>query len=161
MSSTRKIFALALGATAFAGALATVVSATSASAGTPAGGTFTVIAHHHSESNIDLGRRGFSPGDVDLFTDVLGRGGETVGWLTGSCRVVRVGRSNADQLCEFDIALGPDQLTTTGQVRATHGGPRTFTLPITGGTGRYRGASGEMTITATDGPSLPITISLD
>jgi hypothetical protein len=161
MSSTRKLTTLALGAAASAGALAAVVTTTSASAGTPAGGTFTVIAHHHSESTIDLGRRGFSPGDVDLFTDVLGRGGDRIGWLTGTCRVVRVGRSTADQLCEFDLSLGGAQLTTTGQVRSTQNGPGTFTLPITGGTGRYRGASGQISVTATDGPSLPITISLD
>jgi hypothetical protein len=161
MSSTRKTIALTLGAVASAGALAAVVNAASASAGTPGGGTFTVIAHHHSDTNIDLGRRGFSPGDVDLFTDWLGRGGDRVGWLTGSCRVVRVGRTTADQLCDFDVSLGGAQLTSTGQVRSTQSGPGTFSLPITGGTDRYRGASGELTITATNGPSLPITISLD
>jgi hypothetical protein len=157
----RKTIALTLGAAASAGAFAALVTATGASAGTPGGGTFTVIAHHHSESSVDVGRRGFSPGDEDLFTDVLGRGGHRVGWLTGTCRTGRGGRTTADQLCEFDATFGGSQVTASGQVRSTENGPGTFTLPITGGTGRYRGASGEMSITATDGSALPITISLD
>lgn len=157
----RKTIALTLGAAASAGALAAVLAATSASAGTPAGGTFTVIAHHHSESNIDLGRRGFSPGDEDLMTSWLGRGGDRVGWLTGDCTTLRVSRTSEDQLCAFQFTFGSDQLTASGNVRSGQSGPGTFRLPVTGGTGRYLGVGGEITITAgNDTGGLPVTITV-
>jgi hypothetical protein len=153
---------IAVGVAGVAAATAgTVVVAGTASASTPASGTFTVRAHHQSDTHLDLGTKGFGAGDQDLFTGPLTRGGRRVGWLAGSCTVARVGRNSADQLCEFVLHLGAAQITAEGAVRAGQNGPGLFTLPVLGGTGRYRGASGQVAVTPTDGPSLPIKVSLD
>jgi hypothetical protein len=161
MSTARSIIAAAGLAAAAAATVAVVTTTSSAAAGTPSSGTFTVHAHHLSDTNVDLGKPGFSAGDQDVFVDRLGRDGQNVGWLAGSCTTVRVGRSSADQLCEFVLHLGTSQITSSGAVRAGQNGPGTFTVPILGGTGRYRGAVGQIAITAANGNSaVPITVSL-
>ena len=48
----------------------------------------------------------------------------------------------------------------TGAVRSAQQGPGTFSLAITGGTGRFREARGELLVTATSGNSVPITVEL-
>lgn len=151
---------IAVGAVVAAGAAGTAALTTgTATAGTPTSGSFTVRAHHGSDTNIDLGKSGFSAGDQDLFTGALTRDGKHVGALTGQCTTVHVGRT-ADQLCTFDLTLGASQIATSGAVRAGQAGPGTFTLPIVGGTGRYRHAGGQITVTASNGATIPITVSL-
>jgi hypothetical protein len=134
----------------------------SASAGTAAGGadTFTLRAHHGTDASIDLGKADFSAGDQDLFTGELTRNGKHVGRLVGSCVTARVGRSTADQLCEFVLRLGDAQITASGSVSSTPQGPGTFALPVVGGTGRYRNAAGQIAVAATSGKTFPITVSL-
>jgi hypothetical protein len=161
MTRTRSIITGAVAAAAVTGTIAAIATNVDAAAGTPSAGTFTVRAHHVSESNIDLGRSGLSAGDEDLFVDRLTRNGQRVGYLAGSCTSVRVGPASEDQLCEFALHLGKSQITASGSVRARKSGPGTFTIPILGGTGRYLGVGGQIAITATNRPSLPITISLD
>jgi hypothetical protein len=151
------VVAVAGGATAVLAATGTATAGTAASASSR---SFTVRAHHGSDANIDLGTSGFSAGDEDLFTGRLTRNGTSVGRFVGSCTTARVG-SSADQLCEFVLRLGPAQLTASGTVRSGQSGPGTFLLPILGGTGRYQGAGGEIAVTATDGSSFPIKVSLD
>jgi hypothetical protein len=143
------------------GAAAVLGSTGAASAGTAAASahTFTVTARHGSESNIDLGASGFSAGDVDLFTGPLIRGGHRAGYMVGSCTTARVAKT-ADQLCEFVLHLGAGQITASGTVRSGEGGPGTFQLPILGGTGRYATAAGQIGVTATNGRSFPIQVSL-
>jgi hypothetical protein len=138
-----------------------VATAGAASAGTPSTGTFTVRAHQGRQASIDLGKKGFSAGDEDLSVGALSYQGHTVGRLVTNCTTVRVGAASADQLCEFVLHLGSSQLTADGTVRAGHAGPGTFTLPILGGTGRYRSAGGVLSVTATNGGTVPITVSLD
>jgi hypothetical protein len=144
-----------------AGAAAVLAATAPATAETTAAttGSFTVRAHQGSEANIDLGSSGFSAGDQDLITSALTRNGHHVGRLVGSCTTVRVGKT-ADQLCEFVLRLGKGQITASGTVRSGPSGPGTFALPIVGGTGRYQGAGGQIAVTATDGPSFPIQVSL-
>ena len=89
------------------------------------------------------------------------RGGHAVGQLVGSCTAVAVGQSGVDELCEFVLRLGSAQLTAAGTVHAGPQGPGTFTLPVVGGSGSYRGASGQIAVTATDSSTLPITVSQD
>jgi len=147
---------------AAAGTAAAVSAAGIASAGTASrtSDTFTIQTHHGSEANLDLGKTGFSAGDQDLFTGSLTRQGKHVGRLVGTCTTVRAGASTADQLCEFVLHLGNAQLTAAGTVSSTQQGPGTFALPILGGTGRYRSAAGQIAVTATNGKTFPITVSL-
>jgi hypothetical protein len=147
-------------AAATAGTVSLAVAAT-ASAGTePRTGSFQLRAHHIAEHVIDLGAKGFSAGDVDLGVDRLTHRGHTAGRLAVSCTTVHVGRTRADQLCEFAFHFAHAQLTAAGSVVSGPKGPGTFSLPIVGGTGRYRAATGQVSVTATNGPTLPITVSL-
>jgi hypothetical protein len=161
MTRIRSISTGVVAGTIAAAAVGAVALTTgTASARTPASGTFTVRAHHGGDTNIDLGKPGFSAGDQDLFHTSLTRNGRQVGRLTGSCTTISVTASNDDQLCEFDLTFGTSQIATSGAVRAGQAGPGTFRLPIVGGTGRYRHAHGQITVTASNGPVLPITVSL-
>src|SRR5690242_21392385 len=160
MSTIRSLIIGTTVVAAGAGAAAVLAVTGSATAGTAAAaGSFTVRAHHGSEANLDLGASGFSAGDQDLFTGALTRNGHHVGRLVGSCTTVRVGKT-ADQLCEFVLRLGKGQVTASGTVSSGRSGPGTFVLPIVGGTGRYEGAGGQIAVTATNGSSFPIQVSL-
>jgi allene oxide cyclase-like protein len=141
-----------------AAALATTGSASAGTAASSAA-SFSVRAHAGSDANIDLGDAGLSAGDEDLVVAPLSRGGTHVGRMVGNCTTVRVARS-ADQLCEFVLHLGRGQITASGTVRAGQSGPGTFTLPILGGSGRYQGAAGQITVTSTDRATIPIRVSL-
>jgi hypothetical protein len=160
MSSIRSIIIGSVVAASAAAVATIAATSVTASAGTPSSGTFTVRAYHTSDTGIDLGKPGYSVGDQDLGADRLMRNGERVGWMAVSCTTSRLGHTSEDQLCEFVLHLAGSQLTSAGAVRSGEGGPGTFTLPILGGTGRYRTATGQLAITATDGPYVPITISL-
>ncbi|MFZ2015215.1 MAG: hypothetical protein WAV00_15460 [Nocardioides sp.] len=48
----------------------------------------------------------------------------------------------------------------SGTTRSGKSGPGTFALPILGGTGRYQTAAGQIAVTATNGKTFPIAISL-
>jgi hypothetical protein len=161
MMTNKRAFVTGL---AIAGAAAGVAVALalpgSASAGVPATGTFTVRVHQGAEAHLDLGRSGMSAGDQDLFTGSLTRNGKRVGSMAGSCQAVRFGARSAVQLCEFDLRFGSSQIATRGTVVAGRNGPGTFTLPITGGTGKYLAATGQVTATASNDATLPITVQL-
>jgi hypothetical protein len=160
MSSKRSIVAGLALAGLSTGATVALALPGSATAGTPTTGTFTVRAHQRSAAHLDLGRTGVSAGDEDLISGVLTRDGAQVGSLAGTCQAVRYRQHGAVQLCEFDLRFGTAQLTSSGMVVAGRNGPGTFTMPITGGTGRYLGAAGQLAVTATSGAALPITVTL-
>jgi hypothetical protein len=161
MIRTRTILTTALGATAVAASAVALAAASTAAPAGPATHTFTVKLHQTSDKSIDLGKKGFSAGDEEIGAAEVTRHGQRAGWADLSCSTVRVGRTSADQICEFVLHLGGAQLTASGSVRAGKHGPGTFALPILGGTGTYRGASGQLAITATNGSTVPVTIELD
>jgi hypothetical protein len=113
-----------------------------------------------SDTPLDLGAKGYSAGDVELGAANLTRGGAHVGWAVLSCTTARVGRASADQLCVFALHLPHGQLVAEGSVRAGAKGPGTFSLAITGGTGRYRTARGALRVTASNGSSVPLDVRL-
>jgi hypothetical protein len=80
--------------------------------------------------------------------------------LVGTCQTARAGARRDVQLCEFDLRFGASQLTTRGIVEDGPGGPGTFHLAITGGTGRYLDTSGQIAVTATNASTIPITVEL-
>jgi hypothetical protein len=169
MSSIRSVVTGVAVVAATAGTAAALAATGTASAGTAGSGqaggatalrTFGVVVHHGSESDLDLGKTGFSAGDQDLFTGALTRHGKHVGRLVGSCTTARAGRSSADQLCQFVLRLGRSQINASGTVSAGKQGPGTFVLPIVGGSGRYRRANGQIAVTATSGATFPITVAL-
>jgi hypothetical protein len=101
---------------------------------------------------IDLGDPGFSLGDESVFSDNLltRRNGSMVGFDGGVCTVARV--ANAATLtgtlqCLVTFSLNGGQIATQAMNRLTNG-QFTGTQPaaVTGGTGRFRGAKGEVAV---------------
>jgi hypothetical protein len=95
-------------------------------------------------ADLDLGATGDSLGDQFIFSDDLFRGGEKVGTAGGVATLVRLEPMVSATLQFVATAKLPrGQITVQGLVTFTDG-PSTFKLAITGGTGRYRTAHGEL-----------------
>lgn len=155
MKTTKRTVVLGAGVTAIAAAVATPVLAGTAAASTH---TFNLKMHQVSDRHVDQKPAGFSAGDEDLQATRLTDAGKTVGWETGDCLTTRVGKSAAVQLCRFVFNLHDGQIVSTGAVKAGKRGPGTFSLAITGGTGTYADATGQVSITAVNRGSVPVTI---
>jgi len=160
MITTRtKIAAGSAGVLAVA-ALGTVPALLGSAAAATAPNSFTVQAVRSADTTIDAGRKGFSTGDDELGTMRLMRAGKLVGWGASECVTTNVGRARAEQLCTFALHFGKAQIVAEGAVRSGQQGPGTFSIAITGGTGRYVSAQGQLVITASSGRSVPITVEL-
>jgi hypothetical protein len=111
------------------GAVGPALGSSSQGAGSTGGGqTIRVTAvFTEFDANIDVGAPGFSLGDEVVFSGNLLRNGEQVGRIGG-------------------------QITTQGTIvnRSLN-----FTLPITGGSGRYLGASGQVVSRDVSTPTQP------
>jgi hypothetical protein len=119
-----------------------------------------LIAKGVQETNVDLGKKGFSQGDQELVALNLFRDGKKIGEAGNLCQFVRVTKASATDLCQVDMSLPAGQITTGGLVTNTPPGPGTFFLAITGGTGAYQTAHGQVKITATTTNQVPITLYL-
>jgi hypothetical protein len=119
-----------------------------------------LVAKGVQETNIDLGKKGFSQGDQELVALDLFRDGKKIGEAGNLCQFVRVTKASATDLCQVDMSLPKGQITAGGLVTSTPAGPGTFFLAITGGTGAYRTAHGQVKVTATATNEVPITLYL-
>jgi hypothetical protein len=105
------------------------------------------------DANIDVGAEGFSLGDVVVFSGNLLRNGEQVGRVGVVCTFVST--ANEDRVeaqCPTTAILPGGQITTQGTIvnRSLN-----FTLPITGGSGRYQGAGGQVVSRDVSTPTQP------
>jgi hypothetical protein len=91
---------------------------------------------------LDLGEKGDSLGDQFVFHDVLRQAGERVGHDGGVCTITSVAASQAQ--CLVTAWLSEGQITVQGLIAPTGEFPERFVFAVTGGTGRYEGASGEV-----------------
>jgi hypothetical protein len=90
---------------------------------------------------VDHGAPGFSTDDQFVFSNDLYRNGAKVGEDGGTCTVTRIADSGATTLhCLGTNSLPGGQISVQGL--AAPGEP--FELAITGGTGRYRDARGQV-----------------
>ena len=119
-----------------------------------------LVAKGVQETNLDLGKKGFSQGDQEVVALNLFRDGKKTGEAGNLCQFVRVTKASATDLCQVDMSLPAGQITSSGLVRSTPAGPGTFFLAITGGTGAYQTAHGQVKITATSTNEVPITLYL-
>jgi hypothetical protein len=98
---------------------------------------------------IDLGATGPSLGDQLVFSEALFHRGREVGMSGGVCTVTHA-VPPYDVLtfhCVATLSLRRGQITLQGLIEVQgEDDPGPFTVAITGGTGRYRGAGGEATI---------------
>jgi hypothetical protein len=105
------------------------------------------------DPDIDVGAPGFSLGDEVVFSGNLLRDGQQVGRIGVVCTFVST--ANADRVeaqCPTTSILPGGQITTQGTIvnRSLN-----FTLPITGGSGRYQGAGGQVVSRDVSTPTQP------
>jgi hypothetical protein len=134
----------AIGATLVAGTL----FAATAAGGSSNASTIRVFQHDTSQANLDLGATGESAGDQFLFAgDAFKRkGGTQIGRAAGTCTTMSTGAAG-EVLCVVSFSLRDGQIATQGLfVAADLFGGKTLTYPISGGTGRYRHARGEVSV---------------
>jgi hypothetical protein len=111
------------------------------------------------EADLDLGATGPSIGDRFVFSDDVFRGGHKVGITGGECIAVRSEPSplppgqeptSVTLSCAATVRLPDGQVTLQGLVTFSEDSGPSFVIAITGGTGAYRTAHGEATITETE-----------
>ena len=107
--------------------------------------SLTLIEHASNETVVDLADEGDSVGDTLVFSNELYDADDAneVGESQGSCVRTVVGEAWE---CTFTNTLENGALVVQG--RFLDSGEGSFA--ITGGTGEYSGASGEMTLTAAE-----------
>ena len=148
-----------------------------------AGATFAAAkgpAQHHSQRKLTVytvtpkgglavlaGQAGtFSLGDRVAFSDDLltSKGGTTLGTDGGACTVTRVtdaATGSGVLLCEVTFSLPGGDIETQALNTLTNGGfSGTQAGSITGGTGKYRHASGQLTIKFLSPTEATITFQL-
>lgn len=99
-------------------------------------------------------------GDRTVFTHALLRDGEEIGFDGGVCTVVRLENGEPYIVCNVSMNL-PDGTIAFQTFMKDQIPPPPFYTAITGGTGAYRGARGEMHIDPASPDTHYYTIHLD
>ena len=105
------------------------------------------------DPNIDVGAAGFSLGDEVVFSGNLLRNGKQVGRIGVVCTFVSTANAaRVEAQCPTTSILPGGQITTQGTIvnRSLN-----FTLPITGGSGQYQGAGGQVVSRDASTPTQP------
>ena len=123
--------------------------------------TIHLVAKTVQETELDLGKEGFGQGDQFVFADDLFRDGKKVGDDGGFCTAVRVGPGeSATFQCVVTLSLEKGQITVQGLfTSAGEADQSPFVVAITGGTGAYRTARGEVKV-QTDADEDRLTVKL-
>jgi hypothetical protein len=126
-------------------ALALLVSGlTLTSAEATSSETLRFVAKSDQLAEIDLGKKGPSLGDKFVFSDNLSsRHDRDAGELNGECTATHLKGKAATMQCLVTASLDDGDVTTQGVVQSNR---RRATLAVTGGTGDYTGASGEVRV---------------
>lgn len=128
---------------AVAVALVAAVAGTTqlARASSHSGRRLVYVERELAAPTLDLGKHGFSPLDRQTITsDIFDLHGKLVGRLDDDCAITAVGK-RAGAVCSYAITLPGGQLVGT---RFDAFGPGEDLQPITGGSGSYDGARGEI-----------------
>jgi hypothetical protein len=105
------------------------------------------------DPNIDVGAPNFSLGDEVVFSGNLLRNGKQVGRIRVVCRFVSTANAvRVEAQCPTTSILPGGQITIQGTIvnRSLN-----FTLPITGGSGPYEGAGGQVVSRDVSTPTQP------
>jgi hypothetical protein len=140
----RPVPRMALAATVLLGSTGATLPARPSSAGDhPL--RLATIAVADRDTGIDVGASGLSAGDTETFLDDVQRNGQTVGAEAGSCTIITVSDSRLVAACTATLMLPEGQLTLQGvNDEDPRIGPTGFVWAVTGGTGRYATARGEL-----------------
>ncbi|HUR75371.1 MAG TPA: hypothetical protein VMZ00_13915 [Sporichthya sp.] len=113
-------------------------------------------ASEQESRDRDIRPAGASVGDEFLISQALSEGGAVLGTADTTCSYVRVVREagNATPLavslqCRGVAQIGPDLLTFQGLNSFTPNAPTPSRFVVTGGTGAFRDAVGEVRVTET------------
>ena len=153
----RRMIFPAVGVTVLACAGVALAAATQSGQAGPAGSgrqqTIKVFTSTVQSALVDLGAPGFSLGDQIIFTDnvLTRRNGAKLGIDGGVCSVVRVAdaKSFSGTLqCVVTFSLRGSDITVQEFYSEAHAQLRgSHVAAITGGTGRFRAARGQATVT--------------
>ena len=144
---------LSLTAAAALGLAAAVLPTTSpATAGSASAATDSTVltfrlAHGGEFKTIDIGRKGESVGDRNIAAVTLKADGEIAGRLQNDCVVLD--NTYEGHLCTLVLIIKGGQVTlAAGGVnrRIPNVGGRGEVFAVTGGTGDYQGAGGQLTV---------------
>jgi hypothetical protein len=102
--------------------------------------TIRVVSTATEQEFVDLGAKGFSLGDEFIFSANLHQHGKEVGHDGVVCTFTSADREEAE--CVATAWFSGGQITVQGLVA----GESEFVLPVTGGSGKYEGAEGEIHI---------------
>ena len=126
------------------------------------GKTLRLTAVQIESTFLDLGTTGLSQGDQIVFADELRRRGRVVGEDGGTCTVTNLVSYDAFTAnCVVTAELRRGQIAVQGLATFADGEPLRATLAITGGTGAYRGASGEVRVREVSDGRLRYTFRFD
>lgn len=110
------------------------------------------------ESQIDLGPTGPSTGDELLLAGTLtGAGGKPAGDDSGVCTVTAFDPQHQFAICTVGLQLTGGQLLVTGQESLSS---TDQTFAITGGTGAFRHARGQLTVHQINPTTRQVTLDL-
>jgi hypothetical protein len=127
--------------------------------------TLRLVARTVATADLDLGATGLSLGDRFVFTEDLYQQGRRVGQDNGECTITRITGTGANarvtSQCLVTATLPGGQLTVQGAATFTEtGAPAPFTLAVTGGTGDYQKARGQVRVRETSETEAELTIRL-
>ncbi|MGW3482451.1 hypothetical protein [Rhodococcus sp. PSBB049] len=110
----------------------------------------TVHVENDQVAKHDFGASGLDVGDVDVFSDILSRDGQQVGHDGGVCWFTNIaGPDSPITHCVLTIQFEDGQIFAQGLGIHT---TAPFGMTITGGTGRYAGLGGEITVSGVATP---------
>lgn len=116
-----------------------------------------LIEHELTSQFLDLGRHGLSVGDrQEIHSDILNTGHRKVGTVDDDCAITSVAGQTLAAVCNGVLSL------TGGSITVTFGGPIASigAQAVTGGSGRYEGAHGQLRATGPEGRLTPFLIDL-
>jgi hypothetical protein len=142
--------------------LADAASATSPGASTthPTVRHLVFVDHSGPTKYVDIGKKGFSVGDAFTFSEAVDRHGKKVGVAGGSCTIVAVTKTSSSQQCAITAVLSRGQFTVEGIAKYSGNSSAAVHYAITGGTGAYRTARGQVSITPVSDSSDRIAVDL-
>ncbi|WP_138732051.1 allene oxide cyclase barrel-like domain-containing protein [Modestobacter excelsi] len=153
MTLSRRTRGITLTTAALAGAGSLLVAVPAAAHDNPL--RLTTVAVPDRNTDLDLGAPGPSAGDGQVFLDDVQRDGETVGTSAGSCMLAVFTETRLVGACTATLTLPEGTITTQGASDENPSvGPTRFVWAVTGGTGRYAGAGGEVTGTFRPGTDI-------
>jgi hypothetical protein len=104
-----------------------------------------LISHQTSLQVIDIGTKGPSPGDQIIETTVDFQHGQRVDRSVLNCVDITVTARGFDVLCHGSLVFGGGQVEFQGETNFQ----TPFTVAVTGGSGAYQHAGGQLTVVRT------------